>query len=163
RAEQWRKDGACGPAAVVAIALLNELERVRINVSAYRNFTADMLVSQVEINQDRGTVTLHKTRAVPERGRIYKFAKWPDYMGPEHELVNMFRLVELFTERKGAGLFGNGRTICVELDDLLQVHLPPSTLAQANSKANDDMLAAQRNLLLREDGYPNAPTSNPDD
>ncbi|MBW9334537.1 hypothetical protein FEE59_13545 [Herbaspirillum sp. RU 5E] len=29
RAEQWRKEGACGEAAKVAIALLNELERVR--------------------------------------------------------------------------------------------------------------------------------------
>ena len=29
RAEQWRKEGACGEAAKVAIALLNELERVQ--------------------------------------------------------------------------------------------------------------------------------------
>lgn len=29
RAEQWRKENACGEAAKVAIALLNELERVQ--------------------------------------------------------------------------------------------------------------------------------------
>ncbi|MFJ3047026.1 hypothetical protein ACIPEN_14440 [Herbaspirillum chlorophenolicum] len=32
RAEQWRKEGACGEAAKVAIALLNELESLRAEV-----------------------------------------------------------------------------------------------------------------------------------
>lgn len=128
RARQWRDEGACGPAAVVAIALLNELERANINVAAYRSFTADMLVSRVEVRPEEGVVALHKTRAAPEVGHVYKFAKWPDYMGAEVDYGNMFRLLEMFGNNKGAGLFGNGRRICVELDDLLQVHLPPSAL-----------------------------------
>lgn len=48
RAEQWRKENACGEAAKVAIALLNEIERLQINVAAYRNFTAEMIVSEIE-------------------------------------------------------------------------------------------------------------------
>jgi FAD/FMN-containing dehydrogenase len=51
RAEQWRKEGACGEAAKVAIALLNELERVQINVAAYRNFTAEMIAAGIEEQQ----------------------------------------------------------------------------------------------------------------
>lgn len=51
RAEQWRKENACGEAAKVAIALLNEIERLQINVAAYRNFTAEMIVSEIEEQQ----------------------------------------------------------------------------------------------------------------
>lgn len=113
RAEQWRKDGACGPAAVVAIALLNELEHARINVAAYRNFTADMIV---EAAASRPAQHAHKWDACGERCLKCGDKDW----------------------------MGGGCSV-------------PDTLAQAQSKANDDMLAAQRNLLLREDGYPNAP------
>ncbi len=53
RAEQWRKEGACGEAAKVAIALLNEIERLQINVSAYRDFTAEMIVSRAIEEQQK--------------------------------------------------------------------------------------------------------------
>ena len=51
RAEQWRKEGACGEAAKVAIALLNEIERLQINVAAYRNFTAEIIALGIEDQQ----------------------------------------------------------------------------------------------------------------
>lgn len=110
RAEQWRKDGACGPAAIVATALLNELERPK--------YTAQEL--------------LRNLRSALQRMRD------DGYISME------MRAIE-------------GWLRCYDLppDRPLQPH--PDTLAQAQSKVSDDMLAAQRNLLLREDGYPNAP------
>lgn len=89
-ADEWRKTDACGTSAKVAVALLNELERVR---------------------------GVQK----PQQDDKYE---WRYVVG--YGMKQMLKR-------------------------------PQDALAQAQSKANDDMLAAQRNLLLREDGYPNAP------
>lgn len=119
RAEQWRKDGACGPAAVVAIALLDELERA---YAAFQDNAIAMSWREFFVND--------KASAEPV-----------DFMQPWSLL-----------ERAGSWVLAD-RLSQAKLE---RVRPAPATLAQAQRKVNDNTLAAQRNLLLREDGYPNA-------
>jgi hypothetical protein len=106
-ADEWRKTDACSTSAKVAVALLNELERVQdVNTSAER---------------------------VQEPFKIHHY--------------------EAFTEA-----VRQVKAVSAELQESFRRERESRALAQAQSKVNDDMLAAQRNLLLREDGYPNAPT-----
>lgn len=47
RAEQWRKENACGEAAKVAIALLNELERVQALTAGNSTNSAQGQIAQI--------------------------------------------------------------------------------------------------------------------
>ncbi len=47
RAEQWRKENACGEAAKVAIALLNELERVQALYTSMEHVQQTQNIEQI--------------------------------------------------------------------------------------------------------------------
>lgn len=80
RAEQWRKENACGEAAKVAIALLNELERVQalytslLNAQKVENFAHDLsernhvdLVVADALAGDR--MALYARTTIPEQNK----------------------------------------------------------------------------------------------